>query len=258
MASWSTHFWQKPKNQHTLLGMYGRQAKIAFFDLDEYLVLPSGRTVGETECFGKPILNMGDDGRTGSWVFIRYQARSCINATAGGGDMECWQQGYLPASSDVNLQLLHDVCPMSMGHGKHIIVPDMVDTISVHFAWAEGFNTNAMVNATCGYLLHFYALLNDRRSPVTAGLKRFPALRWDVDLTTGRRGVQWPEGLSPYAIDCGPLPTARKDKLDQYQAVVQRGSKAKPRQGQAVAKATAGKLVGKRGLAAAAAAAKLS
>jgi hypothetical protein len=223
VASWSTHYWQKPKNQLTLLGAYGRGAKLAYFDLDEYLVLPDGRSVSDAMCFGKPLLDKGEGGKTGSWAFIRFQAKTCADSDA---DLPCWQKGH-SVSSNRDTQLLHDLCPMSPGHGKHILEADMVDSISVHFTTSEQYEGNALVNASCGHLLHFYSLLESRRAGVTGTLRKTPPVAWNVDRDSGRRQVVWPEGLAPLEYEqCLASPAAR------IKAIVAFKSKHKVTQGQ--------------------------
>lgn len=215
MASWSTHYWQRPKNQLTLLGSYGRDAKLAFFDLDEYLVIPSGTTVMDAKCFGQPLLHKGDNGRIGSWSFVRYQAKTCADSNA---DLPCWEEGHT-ISSQADIKLLHDLCPMSFGHGKHIMEADMVDTVSVHYSYSERFEGNRLVNTTCGYLLHFYSLLEGRRALVTGTLRKIPATRWTFNPATGRREVWWPEGLAPLSVECSGRTNLREDALRSYKAL---------------------------------------
>lgn len=221
IANFSTHFWQRPKNQITLLGAYGRNARLAFFDLDEYLVLPDGGTVSDSLCFGQPLLldkaasGSAAGKQLASWTFIRFQAKLCQENNA---DMPCWEDGR-GVSGTADVQLLHDVCPMSTGHGKQIMVADMVDIPSVHFTFSEHHAGNHLVNMSCAHLLHFYSLLEGRRGGVTATLRKIPALTWNYDPVRGQRQIKWPEGLAPVEYEtCKADPASRQNALIRYKA----------------------------------------
>lgn len=215
MAAWSTHYWQRPKNQLTLLGAQGRGARLAYFDLDEYLVLPDGSTsVDGARCFGKPLLDKGEGGKVGSWTFVRFQAKTCPHVNA---DLPCWQKGQSVSNSNSDIDLLHDLCSMSPGHGKHILEADMVDIISVHWTASEQYEGNQLVNTSCGHLLHFYSLLEGRRAAVTGTLRKIPSLTWNFDPTLGRRQLRWPEGLATvYYEQCRTNPAARINAVIAY------------------------------------------
>lgn len=51
VAGWSTHFWQRPKHQLTLLGSYGRNTSLSFIDFDEFMVLQNGRSIQVMQYF---------------------------------------------------------------------------------------------------------------------------------------------------------------------------------------------------------------
>jgi hypothetical protein len=218
VSSFSTHYWQRPKNQLTLLGTYGRGAKLAYFDLDEYLVLPGGANVGDATCLGKSLLDAGDAADIGSWTFIRFQAKTCADRDS---DMPCWQAGA-SVTSRQDIELLHDVCPMSTSHGKQIMVADMVDSIGVHFTESQRFKGNTPIDASCGYLLHFYSLLEGRRAGVTGTLRKLPPVAWTVDSSFGGRHLHWPEGLVPLTYEtCKTKVAARMDALIAYKHTYQ-------------------------------------
>lgn len=230
MANFSTHFWQRPKNQLTLLGCYGRNTSLSFFDLDEYLVLPGGGSINNSMCLARPLLDKGAAGRLGSWNFVRFQAKTCPESNS---DLPCWEDGR-GVSGSGNIKLLHDVCPMSTGHAKQVIVADMVDIVSVHFTFSERFEGNQLVNMSCGYLLHFYSLLMGRRSIVTATLRKIPALTWNFHEEHGRRQVKWPAGLAPVDYE-----TCKADASSRLHAVARyRDVQARPPIATAVTKNT--------------------
>jgi hypothetical protein len=195
VATTSTHYWQRPKNQLTLLAAYGRDAMLSFFDFDEYLVLPNGAKVIDARCFGKPLLDRSN--RTGSWTFIRFQAKMCPKSDA---DFPCWRKGQTATSTD-DIELLHDVCPMATLHGKNVLMADRVDSVSVHFTHSDKYFGNRLLNMTCGHLLHFYSLLEGRRAGVTGILRKLPPITWNFDPATGRREVKWPKGLAPFEYE---------------------------------------------------------
>lgn len=72
IAGWSTHFWQRPKHQLTLLGCYGRNTSLSFIDMDEYMVLPNARSIHDAQCLGRPLLDPDPGGPRASFVFARY------------------------------------------------------------------------------------------------------------------------------------------------------------------------------------------
>jgi hypothetical protein len=206
-------------------------------------------SLGEAQCFGRPLLDSsssgisdsssgsissGDGGsssgssgeapgvragassgqQVGSWTFVRFQAKTCAHEDA---DLPCWQAGASVTSSS-DIQLLHDLCPMSTAHGKQVLVADRVDSISVHFTSSERYAGNRLVDPSCGHLLHFYSLLEGRRAGVTGTLRKIPPLSWNVvDAASGRRALQWPEGLAPLAHEqCKASPAARMAALVAY------------------------------------------
>jgi len=52
------YFWQIPKNQITLLAAYYRGIRLAFLDLDEYLVFnnATGSSIDTATCNSQPLL----------------------------------------------------------------------------------------------------------------------------------------------------------------------------------------------------------
>lgn len=149
----------------------------------------------------------------GSWTFIRFQAKTCPDKDS---DMPCWEEGASVTSTQ-DIQLLHDVCPMSSSHGKQIMVADMVDSVSVHFTESKHYKGNKAVDTSCGHLLHFYSLLEGRRAGVSAILRKLPSVLWSVDAARGRRQLVWPEGLAPLSYEtCTKAPAARMDAIIAY------------------------------------------
>jgi hypothetical protein len=225
VGTWSNHYWQRPKNQLTLLGAYARHAMLSYFDFDEYLVLPGGATLGDTKCLREPMLDAGKSGKFGSWTFTRFQAKTCAQMDS---DMPCWQAGA-SAGSAQDIKLLHDLCPMGKDHGKQVIVADMVDSLSVHFTESQRFDGNKAVNVSCGYLLHFYSLLEGRRFGVSGLLRKLPPLVWVANTSLGRRQVWWPEGLAPLSHEtCDTMKTARAAAAKAYRLAHEARLRAAP------------------------------
>lgn len=157
-------FWQKPRNQLTLLAAYGTNVRLAFFDLDEYLVLPQGGTLASAQCNGKPLL----DDKSPAWSFARHSTRSCLdNKAPNSVDLVCWKDGQaLPVSTDIGLEL--ERCPCRFH--KPLLRPERVLTMSVHYVWAFGKKI-ADVPQSCGFLVHLHALIKNRGHFMPAGLK---------------------------------------------------------------------------------------
>jgi hypothetical protein len=164
-------------------------------------------------CAGRRLLDPGPDGRVGSWTFLRFQAKTCPDSVS---DLPCWEEGHsVSASGDI--ELLHDLCPMSTMHGKQIITANKVDSVGVHFTHSDSFDGNHLVNSTCGHLLHFYSLVEGRRAGVTSILRTIPALSWNVDPLTGHRQMVWPDGLSALSHEtCRSTPGARVMAVTAY------------------------------------------
>lgn len=153
-------YWQKPRNQLTLLAAYGTRLRLTFFDLDEYLVLPNGGTITNSSCAGESLLNSSSP----AWNFVRYSARSCKK----GVEFECWRDGQaLPTATGLDLVL--EKCPCQ--YHKPLLVADRVLTLSVHYVWAWGAKI-ASVPTSCGFLVHLHALVNQRGHFMPEGLEQ--------------------------------------------------------------------------------------
>lgn len=142
-------YWQKPRNQLTLLAAFGTKVRLTFFDLDEYLVLPRGGTAQHSTCLGTPLLVDSP-----AIAFSRFSVRSCADRV----DLACWREGQaLPSASGLALQM--ERCPCQFH--KPLVQPDRLLTMSVHYVWAWGA-TVFDVPPSCGFLVHLHALVNAR------------------------------------------------------------------------------------------------
>jgi hypothetical protein len=199
-------YWQKPRNQLTLLAAYGHSAlRLAFFDLDEFLVLPQGGTLASALCNGRPLLQAGQPAAS----FARYSARSCVAAPV---DLQCWLGGApLPTTSGV--ELLMERCPCQFH--KPLLRPQDVLTMSVHFVWPAGRGKRvADVPHGCGFLLHLHALVHQREHFMPQGLAadHIGAATWVLPLQGGSARIALPTGgnATAWLHDTGRCATLRK------------------------------------------------
>jgi hypothetical protein len=134
--------------------------KLAFFDLDEYLVLPQGGTVSDTSCVGEPLL----DPKFPAFSFARYSVRSCSKDI----DWDCWLDGQALATSS-NLNLVLEKCPCQFH--KPLVDADKTLTLSVHYVWAWGAKVQD-IPQSCGFLMHLHALVHRRSHFMPPGLEK--------------------------------------------------------------------------------------
>lgn len=163
-------YWQKPRNQLTLLAAYGTQLKLTFFDLDEYLVLPQGGTVfgGNSSCMGRPLL----DPKAPAFSFARYSVRSCSKQTT---DWQCWlQDGQALATATEPVDLLIEKCPCQFH--KPLVEAERTLSLSVHYVWAWGVKV-VDVPQRCGFLMHLHALVQRRGHFMPPGVEADHLLR---------------------------------------------------------------------------------
>lgn len=173
-----------------MLAGYGKQLRLAYFDLDEYLVLPPGTNIHTASCNGRPML---DDPSTAVWSMPRYAA---LFTNCTGEELTCWQQANThlldddllppgtkdgqpaaPAVTGTTVQSAsHTIalpgtagpgalqltqCPCLLG--KSILHPTKVENTKVHKTTpVRGQHVNSLGHE-CGYLLHMQALISSKR-----------------------------------------------------------------------------------------------
>jgi hypothetical protein len=172
-------YWQKPRNQLTLLAAYGTAVKLTFFDLDEYLVLPQGGTLfggkngnssSSSSCMGRPLL--GEDSSVPALSFARYSVRSCSDKRT---DLQCWlQDGQALPTASKPMGLLIEKCPCQFH--KPLVEADKTLTLSVHYVWAWGAKV-VDVPQRCGFLMHLHALVQRRGHFMPPGVEQDHLLR---------------------------------------------------------------------------------
>eukprot|EP00775_Hariotina_reticulata_P012256 gene12256-12394_t len=176
----STHqvpyFWQIPKNQITLLAAYHRGMRLAFLDLDEYLVFnkATGSSLDSATCNSQPLLQAG----TPAWNFMRYQSKTCDHGT----DLKCWKEGLaLPAMAKANVYM--DMCAMGPGHGKLIVEADLVLNVNVHkpFIAPTATSSTASISPDCAFIIHLFSLAQIRRKLVALKImSNYPESQWQL------------------------------------------------------------------------------
>ncbi|KAF8072645.1 hypothetical protein HT031_000305 [Scenedesmus sp. PABB004] len=147
------YFWQVPRNQLALLAGHGRGVRLAFFDLDEYLVLPRGGAFADASCGGRALLSERGAGAT----LVRYAA---LAADCGGADeLACWEAGAAPGGPGVALQLAQ--CPCLLG--KPVLHGGRVVNTRVHKSTPAPGYVLASPDPGCGFLVHLQALIASSR-----------------------------------------------------------------------------------------------
>lgn len=170
------YFWQVPRNQLSLLAGYGRRLKLAYFDLDEYLVLPRGSSIHTATCAGRPLL---DPRFTAVWSLPRYAAL-CRNCT--GEELACWEQANrhltdptiqppplaaaavgttADGSNSYSSPVQVTQCPCLLG--KSLLQPAKVENTKVHKTVPIRGHKIRPTDHQCAYLLHLQALISSKR-----------------------------------------------------------------------------------------------
>eukprot|EP00775_Hariotina_reticulata_P012255 gene12255-12393_t len=155
------YYFQIPKNQITLLAAYHRGMRLAFLDLDEYLVFnkATGSSLDSATCNSQPLLQAG----TPAWNLMRYQSKTCDH----GADLKCWKEGLaLPAMANASFYM--DVCSMNPGHGKLIVEADLVLSVNVHKPFlSPAAKSNATnIPSDCAFIIHLFSLAEARRQSI--------------------------------------------------------------------------------------------
>jgi hypothetical protein len=201
-------YWQKPRNQLTLLAAFGTNLWLSFFDLDEYLVLPQGGTLDNSSCAGRPLLGssisnssgrhlldtvsspMQGDGSSSSRRRMLDNSNTSSSSSSSspllGGSSPVGSFAQYSARSceqGVELdcwregvalptaavsELVIERCPCQFP--KPLVSAERVLTLSVHYVWAWGAKVTD-IPPSCGFLLHLHALVNERSHMMPEGLE---------------------------------------------------------------------------------------
>jgi hypothetical protein len=205
------YYWQIPKNQITLLAAYYRGVRLAFLDLDEYLVFnkATGSSISTATCDSQPLLPAG----TPAWNLLRFQSKSCNHKR----DLQCWKEGSsLPIMANASLYM--DMCSMSPKHGKHIVEADLVLNVKVHkvFPIPAAPSNTTNVSADCAFVIHLFSLVEARKQWLMRNVKtHYPMSQWQLPAADAGAAVVTP----PPGHRLRLAPECRADGMDSASVV---------------------------------------
>lgn len=96
--------------------------------------------------------------------FTRFSARSCKQ----GVELDCWREGQALPTSAAS-ELVVERCPCQFS--KPLMLAERMLTLSVHYVWAWGAKVTD-IPASCGFLVHLHALVNQRDHFMPEGLEQ--------------------------------------------------------------------------------------